>query len=48
MFPRKQPDVEQMIRHGVDGGIQPVLLVVELDRGFIDRNVIRFGPAEWL
>ena len=38
---RKQPDVEQAVRGGIDGGVQPVSLVVELDHGFIDRNVIR-------
>jgi hypothetical protein len=38
---RKQADVKQMIRCGIDSGVQPVSLVVELDRGFVDRNVIR-------
>ena len=33
--------MEQFVRIGIDSGVQPVLLVVELDHGFIDRDVIR-------
>jgi hypothetical protein len=40
---RKQPDVEQTVRGGIDGSVQPVSLVVELDHGLIDRDVIRVG-----
>jgi hypothetical protein len=42
---RKQPHVEQAVRGGIDGGVQPVSLVVELNHGFIDRNVIRVGTV---
>ena len=37
----KQPDVKQLIRLGVDGGVQPVALVVDLNHGFVDGDVIR-------
>ncbi|MFB6178092.1 MAG: hypothetical protein ABEI77_00015, partial [Halorientalis sp.] len=28
-----------------EDGVQPVLLVIDLDRGFIDRNVVRFSSG---
>jgi len=40
--------VEQAIGVGIDGGVQPILLVIELDHGFIDRNVIRVGTISGL
>ena len=33
--------VKQPIRLGVDGGVQPVALVVDLNHGFVDGDVIR-------
>lgn len=30
---------------GIDRGVQPISLVIELGRGFIDRNVIRGGTV---
>jgi hypothetical protein len=33
--------MQQIVCIGIDGGVQPILLVVELDHGFVDRNVIR-------
>jgi hypothetical protein len=44
----KQPDVKQLIRLGVDGGVQPVALVVDLNHGFVDRDVIRVDVTVWL
>jgi hypothetical protein len=37
----KQPDVKQLIRLGVDGGVQPVALAIDLNHGFVDDDVIR-------
>jgi hypothetical protein len=44
----KQADVKQTVRGGIDSSIQPVSLVVELDHGFVDRNVIRVSAIKWL
>jgi len=33
--------VEEFVCLGIDSGVQPVALVVDLDHGFVDRNVIR-------
>ncbi len=33
--------MEQFVRIGIDGGVQPVLPVVDPDHGFVDCNVIR-------
>ena len=35
--------MEQAIVVGIDGGVQLLSLVTELDHGFIDRNVIRIS-----
>lgn len=32
---------QQMVCCGIDGGVQPVSLVIELDHGFVNRKVIR-------
>ncbi len=37
---RKQPHMQELVRFGVDGGVQPESLIVELNHGFINRNVI--------
>ena len=33
--------MEQFVRFGIDSSVQPVLLVIESDHGFVNRNVIR-------
>jgi len=33
--------VWQFVYFGIDSGIQPILLVIESDHGFVNRNVIR-------
>ena len=38
---RKQIDVEQAVSIWIDRSAQPISLVVELNHGFVDRNVIR-------
>jgi hypothetical protein len=38
---RKQTHVQQFVCFGIDRGVQPKLLTVELNHGFVDRNVIR-------
>jgi len=37
----KESDVQEFVRSGIDGGVQPVALVVESNHGFVDRDVIR-------
>lgn len=36
-----EPDMEEMVRCRIDGGVQPVPLVLDLDHGLVDRNSIR-------
>jgi len=38
---RKQPTMENSVRCWIDGGVQPILIVVDPDRLLIDRNAIR-------
>lgn len=37
---RKQPCMENSDRAGIDCGIQPILLIVDLNYGFIECNVV--------
>jgi hypothetical protein len=37
--------MEQLIRFRIDSGVQPILLIVESDHSFINRNVIRRSPT---
>jgi hypothetical protein len=45
---RIQPNVQQAVRCRIDGGVQPESLVVELDHGLINCNLIRFDAVGWL
>ena len=38
---RKEPGVEIFLRMRIDHGVQPVTLIVDLDHGFINSDVIR-------
>jgi len=38
---RKQPHVKQVICCRISGDVQPVLLVVDPNHGFVERDVIR-------
>lgn len=38
---RKQSDVQQAVRRGVDRRVQPVALVVDLNHGLVNRAVIQ-------
>jgi hypothetical protein len=44
----KQPDVKQVIRFGIGGGIQPVLLGVNPNHRLVKRNVIRTSTLSGL
>jgi len=35
--------IQQFVCSRIDSSVQPVVLVVELDHGFVDCNVIRFA-----
>ena len=37
--------MEQTGAVGVDSSVQPISLIVEVNHGFINRNVIRLGPT---
>jgi hypothetical protein len=39
----KQPNVEELIRLGIDSGVQPMTFVVELNHCLVKRDVIRVG-----
>ena len=38
---RKQPHVEEFVGCGINGRIQPVSFVVDLNHGLVNRDVIR-------
>jgi hypothetical protein len=44
----KQPCVQDFVRRGIDGCVQPVTFIVDLNHGLVDRNVIRLGIAAGL
>jgi len=44
---REESDVEILLGMGINSGVQPVALIVDLDRGFIDRNVIPGSFRQW-
>jgi hypothetical protein len=37
--------VQELVGFGIDGGVQPVALLVELDHGLVDRDVILSSTA---
>lgn len=41
----KQPNVAESIRFRIDRSVQPVPLIVELNHGLVDRDVIQFRIA---
>jgi hypothetical protein len=45
---RKQPNVQEFVRFGIDGSVQPVPFVIELNHSFVDRDVIRTRITTWL
>ena len=49
LFPRPlKRCMEQFVRVRIDRGVQPVALVIELNYGLVDRNVIRISTTFWL
>ncbi len=38
--------MEPFVCLGIESSVQPVLFIVELDHGFVNRNVIRIGTAQ--
>lgn len=38
---RQQADVQEVVRLRVDDGVQSVVISLELDYGFVDRDVLR-------
>jgi len=45
---RRELYVQQAVRVESDRSVQPELVVVELDHGFVHRNVIRIGTVAGL
>jgi len=37
--------MEKIVRFGIDNSVQPVALIVELDHGLVERDVIRLGTV---
>ena len=37
--------VQHFVRFWIDRSVQPILLIVESDHGFVDRNVIRASSS---
>lgn len=44
----KELDVQEFVRFGIDSGVQLESFVVELNHGFVHRNVIRTLHASGL
>ncbi|GGN24483.1 hypothetical protein GCM10009021_27870 [Halarchaeum nitratireducens] len=42
---RKQPNMEEFVRFGIDGGVQPELLTIDSDHRLVERDVIRTRVA---
>ena len=38
---RKQPELQDFVRFGIDGTVQPVVLTVAADHFLVDRELIR-------
>jgi hypothetical protein len=45
---REEADGEEFVRVWIDGGVQPVRLIVQLNHGLVDRDVIRHRLDGWL
>ena len=46
---RKQPELQDFVRFGIDGTVQPVVLAVDADQLAVDEKVIRInGDDYWL
>lgn len=45
---RKQPHMQEFVGFGINSGVQPKSLIVELNHGFVNRNVIRRLAVGWL
>ena len=41
----KEPNVKELVRFGIDSGVQPVLLIVDSNQSFVECNVIRARTA---
>ena len=48
VFSSEELNMQQAVRCGIDGDIQPESFVIELDHGFIDCDVIRIRSVEAL
>jgi len=40
--------VQQFVRFGIDGGVQAVAFIIELEHGFVDYNLLRIASIVWL
>jgi len=38
---RKEPKMEEFVRLGIDGGVQPATFTIHLDHRLVDHDVIR-------
>jgi hypothetical protein len=44
----KQPHVEEFIGLRINGGVQPVSFVIDLNHSLVDRDLIRSSVTGWL
>lgn len=44
----KKPNMDAVGRIGTDSGVQPEPMIVDLDHGFVERDVIRTRAIDWL
>jgi len=44
----KKTNVEEFVRAWIDSSVQPVLLIVDANHAFIQRNLIRSFTTVWL
>lgn len=45
---RDEPHMQEFVGFGIDGGVQSVALVVEVNHRLVESNVIRVLPVGWL
>jgi hypothetical protein len=45
---RKQPNVEKFVRLRINRSVQPVPILIKLNHGFVDGDVIRLSIGGWL
>jgi len=45
---RYKLNIQQIVYYWNNGSVQPILVIIELNRGFVNTNMIRTATARWL